>query len=100
MRYSAHHILFTRRNWNKGYRRRLRKLFIYEIPDEVHKKLHKFVAPVPPITDIEAIALLNAYPGEMELFDALEWLAYNASDQNFSTAILAQLGFLKNELSD
>jgi hypothetical protein len=97
MKYSAHHVLFYRRHWNKGYAHKLRRLFVYEIPDDVHRKLHEVVGPVPTITEHEARELFVAYKrnGDLDLNQALKWLAENAPNDEFKNAILAQLGFLR-----
>lgn len=98
MKFSAHHILFYRRVWNKGYAHKLRKLFVYEIPDDVHRKLHEVVGPVPRLTEPEARELYVAYKkvGRLDLNEALKWLIDNSPNAEFSTAIYAQLGFLQN----
>lgn len=100
MKFSAHHILFYRRVWNKGYAHKLRRLFVYEIPDDVHRRLHEAVGPVPRITEQEARDLYVAYKkmDRLGLEHALKWLADNAPNAEFGTAILAQLGFLQNAL--
>lgn len=99
MKYSAHHILFYRRVWNKGYAHKLRKLFVYDIPDDVHRRLHETVGPVPRLTEPEARDLYVAYKknGRLPLKEALLWLVDNSPNADFSTAILAQFGFLQNE---
>lgn len=101
MKYSAHHCLFYRRHWNKGYAHKLRRIFVYEIPDDVHRKLHEVVGPVPVLTECEARELFVAYKrnGDLEIIPALEWLAENAPNSEFRTAIQAQLGFLCTYLS-
>lgn len=98
MKFSAHHILFYRRVWSKGYAHKLRKLFVYEIPDDVHVGLHKAVGPVPRLTEQEARELYVAYKkvGRLDIDEALKWLIDNSSNIEFSTAIYAQLGFLQD----
>ena len=73
---SKHHLLFTRHDWNKGYAHKLRRLRVYEIPDEVHQELHKAVPPVPQITEWQARSLYAEYRklDHTDLYSSLEWL--------------------------
>lgn len=85
MKYSAHHVLFYRKRFNKGYAHRLRKAFVYEIPDDMHIKLHQIVGPAPEISDDEARNLYIEY----------KRLDHELSSE-FAIAMMAQLGFVQN----
>ena len=97
--YSSHHILFARTEWNKGFKQMLRKEFIYQIPDEVHRDLHHTVGKVPPLDEDEARFLWERYKEldhELDIFEAFEWLMQNSPNAGFAMAIMAQYGFLRN----
>lgn len=99
MKYSAHHVLFYRKRFNKGYAHRLRKAFVYEIPDDMHIKLHQIVGPAPEISDDEARNLYIEYKRldhELSFEEALRWLILNAPSSEFAIAMMAQLGFVQN----
>lgn len=96
-----HHLLFYRSEWNKGYNLLLRRAFIYEIPITVHQALHSSVGKVPPLDEQEGKMLWELYKQldhELSLFEALDWLQLNAPNAEFAMAIMAQRGFLKNNL--
>ena len=99
MKYSAHHLLFYRKRFNKGYAHRLRKAFVYEIPDDMHTALHKIVGPAPAISEEEAMRMYVEYKRldqDLDLYEALNWLILNAPSAEFAMAIMAQLGFIRN----
>lgn len=99
MKYSAHHVLFYRRRFNKGYAHRLRKVFVYEIPDDMHTALHQVVGPVPEISEDEARSLYVEYrrlDQELTLKEALNWLILHAPSAEFAIAMMTQLGFIIN----
>lgn len=99
MKYSAHHIFFYRKRFNKGYAHRLRKAFVYELPDEVHTKLHQIVGPVPELSEEEARNLFIEFKRldhRLQLEEALNWLILNAPSAEFAIAMMAQLGVIKN----
>ena len=99
MKYSAHHLLFYRKRFNKGYAHRLRKAFVYEIPDKMHIALHQIVGPVPAISEDEARRIFVEYKRldhELDIYEALNWLILNAPTAEFAMAIMAQLGFIRN----
>ncbi len=94
---SRHHILFTRHTYNKGYAHKLRRLLVYEIPDEVHQELHKQIPPVPQITEFQAKELYCAYRklDDPDMYDSLEWLIENSPTDEFQVAIMNQYLFLR-----
>lgn len=94
---SKHHLLWSRKNWNKGYAHKLRRIFAYNIPDELHRNLHKAIAPIPTITEQEARKLYTDYRKlpDLGLFDALEWLIDNAPSSDFALAIMGQYLYLR-----
>ena len=94
MKSTAHHLLWTRHTWNKGYAQKLRRKLVFKIPDDVHKELHRVVAPIPPILEFEARKLYVSYE-DMDLFETLDWLVENAPDEGFATAMAAQALFLR-----
>jgi hypothetical protein len=98
--YDTHHILFYRKEWSKGYKQKLRRCFAYEIPIEIHQELHKKVEAVPALEEAQAKELWILYQkeGDMELDEALRWLMLNSPSADFSIAIMAQWGFLRNNL--
>ena len=99
--YDRHHILFYRKEWDSGYRAKLRKCFVYEIPIEVHQELHQIIDAVPVLDESEAKELWIRFQSEGEdlsLFEALRWLMLNSPNAGFSIAIMAQFGFLRNKL--
>lgn len=99
MKLSAHHVLFYRRCWNKGYSHRLRRLFVFEISDDVHKKLHEVVGAVPVLEEYQARELYIEYrklDHKPELEEALKWLVLHAPTTEFAMAIMAQLCFIQN----
>lgn len=99
--HSDHHVLFTRRLWSDGCKRKLRRAFVYELPLEVHQALHQAVRPVPPLDEEDAKWLWHQYVAEhrnMELMEALEWLRLHAPNSEFAIAIIEQQGFLQNNL--
>lgn len=98
--YSKHHLLWTRHDWNKGYAHKLRRVFAYNIPDEVHRGLHRAVAPVPPITESQARELYVEYKKlpDLGMFDALEWLIENSPTSEFCIAMMSQSLYLRCHL--
>ena len=99
MKYSAPHLLFYRKRFNKGYAHRLRKAFVYEIPDDMHTALHKIVGPAPEISEDEAMRMNVEYKRldqDLDIYEALNWLILNAPTAEFAMAIMAQLGFIRN----
>lgn len=99
--YDSHHLLWTRRTWDRGSKLLLRRSFIYEIPIVVHQELHSVIEPIPPLSEDEARWLYDLYSQEkrnMELFEALEWLQLHAPNSEFAMAIMAQSRFLQNHL--
>ena len=99
--WDSHHIIFTRRDHDRGYKLLLRRSFIYEIPIAVHQELHANVEPVPPLSEDEARALwveLQRVDYEMELFEALEWLVAHAPNSAFKQSIAEQQRFLLDNL--
>lgn len=94
---SKHHLLWTRHAWNKGYAHKLRRILVYEIPDEVHQELHKAVAPVPQITEWQARSLYAEYCklDHTDLYSSLEWLIENAPTDGFQLAMMNQYLFLR-----
>lgn len=94
---SRHHILFTRKSYNKGFAHKLRKQFVFELPDDIHSSLHASVPPVPRISEPEALILWSEYKRESHednIYDALEWLIFHAPTTAFQDAIKAQYDFL------
>lgn len=75
---------------------------MYELPVDVHEKLHGVVGPVPPLDEDDAKWLWGLYnqegSPEMSLFEALDWLMINAPNSEFAIAIMSQYGFLRNHL--
>lgn len=99
--YDSHHLLWTRRTWDRGYKLLLRRAFIYEIPIVVHQELHASIEPMPPLDETEAKMLWDLYKQtdqDMSLFQALAWLQLHAPNAEFAMAIMAQYGFLSNRL--
>lgn len=99
--YDRHHLLWTRATYNKGFKLLLRRAFVYELPMDVHQRLHAAVNPIPPLDEDDAKRLWGMFKEvdhEMELFEALEWLRTNAPTSEFAIAIMAQQGFLHNYL--
>ena len=99
MRYDSHHLLWTRKNWNKGYAHRLRKIFVYQIPIDMHRKLHEVVNPIPVLSEQEARMLFVEYQRldhKLGLEEGLRWLILNAPTSEFAIAMMAQLGFIQN----
>lgn len=97
--YDSHHILFYRREWDRGFNLLLRRSFIYQIPIEVHHQLHATVGKVPPLEENEARLLWQQFKQldhPLDMFEALEWLMANSPNAEFSIAIMAQYGFLRN----
>lgn len=97
---SKHHVLFTRKEWNKGYAHKLRRLLVYNIPDDVHRGLHKAVPPVPPLTEQEARELYVGYKkvSPLDIFDATEWLIENSPSEEFAVAMMGQSLYLRVHL--
>lgn len=99
--WDAHHLLWTRRTWDRGYKLLLRRSFVYQIPIAVHQELHSVIEPIPPLSEEEARWLwteFKAVDHEMGLFEALEWLQLHAPNSEFAMAMMAQSGFLQNHL--
>lgn len=99
--HDLHHLLFTRKCWDKGYKLLLRRAFVYDLPLEVHQKLHATVRPVPPLDEDEAKRLWEDFKQvdhEMSIFEAFEWLRNNAPNSDFAIAMIEQQGFLQNNL--
>lgn len=99
MKYSSHHLLFYRKRFNKGYAHRLRKAFVYEIPDDMHTALHQIVGPAPAISEEEAQRMFVEFKRldhELDFKEALNWLILNAPTAEFAIAMMAQLGFVVN----
>lgn len=98
--YDRHHILFCRKEWDSGYKLKLRRCFVYEIPVAVHQELHQTVHAVPALEEDQAKELWIRFQSESELslFEALEWLMRYSPSAEFSIAIMAQFGFLRNHL--
>ena len=99
--HDLHHLLFTRKNWDKGYKLLLRRAFVYELPLGVHQKLHATVRPVPPIEEDEAKRIWEDFKQvdyEMNIFEALEWLRLHSPNSAFAIAMIEQQGFLQNNL--
>ena len=97
--YDAHHILFYRKEWGKGYKQLLRRSFLYRIPIGVHHQLHATVRQVPPLDEAEAKLLWDEYQKldrQLDIYEALEWLMENSPNADFGMAIMAQYGFLRN----
>ena len=97
----SHHLLWTRRTWDRGYKLLLRRSFIYEIPIVVHQELHANVEPMPLLDEAEAKMLWELYKQtdqDMDIFQALTWLQLHAPNAEFAMAIMAQYGFLSNHL--
>ena len=97
--YDSHHILFYRKEWGKGCKQLLRRSFVYEIPIEVHQALHAAVGQVPPLDEDEARLLWDRFKQldrPLGLYEAFEWLMQNSPNAEFSMAIMAQYGFLRN----
>ena len=96
-----HHIIFTRRDFGKGYKLLLRRSFIYQLPIAVHQELHANVEPIPPLSEDEARQLWTEFKSvdhDMELFEAMEWLIAHAPNSEFEEAITAQQRFLLDNL--
>ena len=96
-----HHVLFYRKEWDKGYRQKLRRCFVYEMPVGVHQKLHKEIGAVPALSEAEARELwvqFQSYDSEMSLWEALEWLISYSPSAEFSDSIKKQYAFLRCEL--
>ena len=94
---SRHHLLFTRKNYSKGFAHKLRKQFVFDLPDDIHSELHATVPPVPRISEPEALILWSEYKKEGpvdDIYDALEWLIFHAPTAEFQSAIKAQYDFL------
>lgn len=99
MRYDSHHLLWTRKNWNKGYAHRLRKLFVYELPMPLHQELHQKVEPIPVPFDCEELFIKYSKLGyKMDIPQAIEWLIRNSKDEAFRRAMKFQLDFLEESL--
>lgn len=98
--YDKHHILFYRKEWDSGYKLKLRRCFVYEIPISIHQELHQVVRAVPALEEDQAKELWIRFQNESELslFEALEWLMRYSPSAEFSIAIMAQFGFLWNKL--
>lgn len=96
-----HHLLWERKVWSSGCRLLLRRVFVYEIPKEIHHELHTVVEPIPPLTDDEARWLWAQYKKvahEMNILEALEWLYSNSPNLVFMEAIALQAEFLQKHL--
>lgn len=99
--HDSHHLLFVRRAWDRGYKLLLRRSFIYEIPIAVHQALHAAIEPMPPLTEDEARELWAEFKlvdYDMDIFEALDWLQQHAPNAEFAMAIMAQAGFLQNNM--
>ena len=98
--YDRHHILFYRKEWDSGYKLKLRRCLVYEIPISIHQELHQVVRAVPALEEDQAKELWIRFQNESELslFEALEWLMRYSPSAEFSIAIMAQFGFLRNKL--
>ena len=99
--WDAHHCLWTRRTWNRGYKLLLRRSFIYQLPIAVHQELHANVEPIPPLSEDEARQLWMEFKSadhDMELFEALEWLIAHAPNSDFKQSIAEQQSFLLDNL--
>lgn len=97
---SVHHVLFTKKCWSKGYAHKLRRMLAYNIPNDVHRNLHKAVPPVPPITEEQARELYVGYKkvSPLDIFDATEWLIENSPSEEFAIAMMGQSLYLRTFL--
>ena len=99
--HNSHHLLHYRRWWDKGCKQLLRRAFVYNLPVDVHEKLHAIVEPVPPLDEDDAHWLWVKYRehgGRMDLFEALDWLQLNAPNSEFAIAIMKQSEFLHQHM--
>ena len=99
--HDSHHLLWTRKTWDKGFKLLLRRAFVYDLPLDIHQQLHASVKPIPPLEEEEARWLWEQYKlvdRELDLFEALEWLRSHAPNSQFAIAIMAEQGFLQNYL--
>lgn len=97
--YSSHHILWQKRDWNAGYAKRLRTVFVRQIPDDMHKDLHKELMelPVPPGDLLRKCWMdyqkdkdeIDAY----DIFRACAWLYVHIPDPAFRSAMHWQIDF-------
>lgn len=100
-RMNIHHILFEKKVWSYGYLLLLRRVFAYEMPVSVHRRLHENASPVAPLSESEAMELWHRYDGlghKLSLFEALGWLIRNAPNEQFARAIEQQERFLLENL--
>ena len=98
-----HHIIFTRRDHERGYNGLLRKYFIYSIPIKVHRALHQAVEPVPVLPESDAKRMweeLQQINDHLSLFKGLKWLRLHAPNSEFAMAIMAQEAFLRDNLKN
>ena len=97
--YDKHHLLYYRRNWDIGYKQLLRRAFVYELPVEVHKKIHILATGIPPLSEQEAQELWIEYNNntkrEMGLYEALDWLVANSPNDDFRNAIMTEYAVIR-----
>lgn len=99
--YDRHHILFHRKEWDSGYKLKLRRCFVYEIPITVHQELHQILKAVPALDEEDAKELWVQFQSldyELSIWEAYEWLMLHSPSAEFSISIMAQYGFLRNKI--
>lgn len=103
--YNRHHLLFQRKNWNRGIAKELRSFFVYYLPTEIHNELHVAVVydvPIPPPEHLKTLyaAFLEQRVDidRLDVLDALEWLQNACDYEPFQNAIHAQLEYLADNL--
>ena len=97
--YDKHHLLYYRRNCDIGYKQLLRRAFVYELPVEIHKKIHILAAGIPPLNEREAqdlwVEFNNAARRDMSLYEALDWLVANSPNDDFRNAIMTEYAVIR-----
>lgn len=95
-----HHLLWRRSDWNWGYGRLLRNVFVFQVDEYTHNLLHNTVLKnVPRPSEKVLKATWEDYLGEkssvdnMKLLTALSWLMTHIHDDECRGALAKQYCF-------
>lgn len=97
--YSTHHILWQKSEWSTGYARKLRAVFSRQIPDNIHKELHKELRGLPVPSGDMLRKCWEDYQKDRDEIDAYDvfracaWLYVHIPDPAFRSAMHWQIDF-------
>lgn len=98
---SKHHLFFQASYYSTGYGRKLRDAFVYEMDDELHKKIHRKIKSIPKPSETELQHIWDTYCHRKRLVrtsdivSVLEWLSCSSSDHSFCYAMYLQYQIVK-----